>query len=243
VPAASEIANALGATHILIGRTDEDSGQFIRHLPSVGRVLNPSVERIIGLAPDLVIAWADAAELIRRLQTAGIATYAARFERLDASTSNLQRIGVLVGKPARADSLAAAIRTALHAVRMRSAGQDTPTVLYVLDSEPLWTAGPNTFVDDVIRLAGGRNVFADLPTKWTEVSLEAVIARQPEVIIVAQPQSLTTSVPWLRTAPWRTLDAVRNNRVHVVDSDQFNRPGPNVAATARELAHLLHPEH
>ena len=235
--------NALGKTETMIGRAHEDSAQYIRHLPVVGRVLSPSIEAIVALRPDLVIAWADAAEVIGRLRKSGIATYAARFDRLDASATNMRRIGILVGARAQADSLAQRMASEWADLRRRYDGAAAPTVLYVLDTQPLWTAGPDTFVDDLIQVAGGRNAFDDLPTKWSEVSLEAVISRQPDVIIIAQPASGSRSMDWLTGPGWRDLNAVRNKRVHVVDSDRFNRPGSNAAATASSLARLLHPEH
>jgi iron complex transport system substrate-binding protein len=109
------------------------------------------------------------------------------------------------------------------------------------DVEPFWTAGSKTFVDDLIQIAGGTNVFADLPTPWAEVSLEAIILRQPDIIIVAQPPQRDAAREWLRHAGWLGLRAVQANRVFFVEADRFNRPGPNVVESAQRLAALLHP--
>jgi ABC-type Fe3+-hydroxamate transport system substrate-binding protein len=242
LPAATEIVTALDASDRLIGRTDEDSGYHLSRVASVGRVLNPSIERMVALQPDLVIVWADAHELLRRLAEAGIPAYAARFERLTTATSHIQRVGRLLGVPGRGDSLARAITSELHLISDRFAHAERPTVLYLLDIDPVWTAGANTFIDDLIGIAGGRNVFADLPSPWSEVALEAIVARQPDVIIVALPPARVRSNTWFQRAGWRELRAVQNNAVHFIDAEQVNRPGPSIITAARQLAELLHPE-
>ena len=242
VPAATEIVTALNARGRLVGRTDEDSVYHLSQVASVGRVLNPSIERIVALQPDLVIAWADAHELLRRLAEAGVPTYAGRFERLTAAASHTQRVGRLLGVAARADSLAHAMTSELQSIRDRFARASRPTVLYLLDIEPIWTAGAHTFVDDLIGIAGGRNVFEDLPSPWSEVALEAIVARQPAVIIVALPPGRARSDTWFQRSGWRELRAVQNNAIHFIDAEQFNRAGPSVITAARQLAELLHPE-
>jgi iron complex transport system substrate-binding protein len=242
VPAATEIIEALGAASVLIATADEDSAAGRNKLPSVGRVLDPSVERIIALDPDVVIAWADASSMLPRLDKSGVAVYAVRFERLSASISNTRRIGAILGLQRRADNLADSMAARLELMRGRFANTKRPTVLYVLDTNPLWTAGSNTFVNDMIEVAGGTNAFGDLPAKWSQVALESVVARQPDVIVIAQPNARARSTDWMNEPAWRQLSAVKNKHVHIIDADRFNRPGPNVVATVSALAELLHPK-
>jgi ABC-type Fe3+-hydroxamate transport system substrate-binding protein len=242
VPAATEIIVALGQTDALVGRAEEDSAAAVAHLPSAGRVLTPITERVVDLRPDLVIAWPGADPLLAHMRTLGTRTFAARFERIHDIASNTREIGRLLGATSKADSLAQHITHELNKLRQLHANDPHPAVLYLVDTEPFWTAGPDTFIDDLINIAGGINVFADLPIQWSEVSLEAVVARQPGVIIVAQSGENGALHDWLKDAGWRRLPAVQNNRVYFVESDRFNRPGPSVVETARQLATLLHPE-
>ena len=242
VPAATAIIDALGRSDALVGRAEEDSGRHVAHLPSAGRVLAPSTERVVELMPDVVIAWPGADALLEHMRRLGARTLAVRVERVADIASTTREIGRLLGVARQGDSLAQQITSDLERIRRIHASKEKRTVLYLLDTEPLWTAGPNTFVDDLIQIAGGTNIFADLPTQWSEVSPEAVVARQPDVIIVAQPADRARKRDWLEHASWRHLRAVQNQRVHLVDADDFNRPGPNVVQTAHWLATILHPE-
>ena len=241
VPAATEIIAALGKSDVLVGRAHEDTARYAAHLPAAGSVLEPSTERVIALQPGLVIAWPGAHAMLEHMRGLGVRTLAVRFERVADITANTREIGRLLGVAGRADSLAQHISSGLARLQQENADRDRPTVLFLLDTEPLWTAGPNTFVDDLIQIAGGTNSFADLPVPWSEVSLEAVIARQPDVIIVAKPRAIAGARDGLADSGWRRLHAVRNHRVYSAASDDFNRPGANVVATARRLTTILHP--
>ena len=241
LPAGTDIVRALGARNLLVARTLEDSAADIRPLPAVGRVLEPSIEGIVAVEPDLVIAWADARTLSTQLAGAGIAVYAASFDRIVDIPAHIKGIGRLLGQPQRGDSLANHITQQLDNLRREHAHQRRPSVLYLLQVEPLWTAGPGSFVDDLVEVAGGRNLFDDLAEPWSLVALEAIAQRQPDVIIVAQAGAPAHTREWLQNPVWQRLPAVRNGRVHFVDADRFNRPGTNVIESARELARLLHP--
>jgi iron complex transport system substrate-binding protein len=111
-------------------------------------------------------------------------------------------------------------------------------VLYLLDLNPVFTAGPGTFVDDLITAAGGRNVFGDLPVNWPTVGMESVLQREPDVIVwPRRSEALSEGAEELRHLPgWSELAAVRGGRVLVVDRDLFNRPGPRIGLAARILA-------
>lgn len=241
VPAATEIIVALGQTAVLVGRAEEDSARSVAHLPSVGRILTPSVERIVDLRPQLVIAWPGADPVLQHMRALGVRTFAARFDRVNDVAVNTREIGRLLGVAQRADSLAQRITSELAQLRRQHAEDRRPAVLYLLDTEPYWTSGASTFIDDLIGIAGGTNVFTDLPVQWSQVSMESVVARQPDVIIVAQPPRRAEARDWLQERGWRQLPAVRSGRVYFVDADHFNSPGPDVVETARQLANLLQP--
>jgi len=244
IPATTELIVALGVTDRLLARTDYDTDPALAALPSVGQGLTPSVEWLVSLAPDLVIAWPDAQSrsVVGRLDALGIPTYGARIERIDDALSTIRRIGILLGLDARADSLARDVEAQLAEVGRAVEGRPRPSVFYVVWFDPPRTAGPGTFVDDLITLAGGTNIFADAPTGWPQVGLEEVVRRQPDVVIVPVGEGNGASLERLRTTPgWSALRAVREGRVYEVDAEIFNRPGPRIGEVARRLATLLHP--
>lgn len=242
MPAATAVVRALDAAQLLVGRTLEDSASDIAQLPAVGRVLDPSVESIVALDPDLVLAWDDARGVVSRLIEAGIGVYATRFERVADVAVNTREIGYLLGRSERGDSIAEHITQQLKTLRAATPQRRHPSVLYLLQIDPLWTAGPRTFVDDLINVAGGRNIFGDLRVQWSLIALEVVATRQPDVIIVAQADNRKGSRAWLTQPPWRSLRATQAGRVYFVDADRFNRPGPDIVETAHELVRLLHGE-
>lgn len=243
IPAQTEIVTILAGPSVLVARTRWDMDARLAHLPSIGNALTPSVEWLAARRPDLVIAWPDAQsrDVVQRLGDIGIPVYASRVESVAEIRSMIERLGVLLGADARADSLIAAIDDSLAAVRADVAGRPVPRVLYLLSADPPMIAGPGTFVDDLITIAGGENVFADMQQLWPQVSLEEIVRRQPDVIIRPSDHALDDPLAGLAGAPgWRELDAVRNARVHAVDPDLYNRAGATVAAAARGLADRIH---
>jgi len=243
LPAMTETILALGAGDRLVARTDYDDDPRVRDLPSVGGGLTPSLEVLAALRPDLVIAWEEAgtARVRPRLEALGIAVFAARTQDTTDILANVQRLGVLLGRDAAADSLALEIRDGLDRVRASVAGRPTPTALYVVGVEPPLTAGPNTFISQAIAVAGGRTVFPDLRTDWPQLSFEEIVRRRPEVLILpvgAQPEA---AVARLRaTAGWRELLADGRTRIRTVPADTLNRPGPSIVRAAELLRDALH---
>ena len=106
------------------------------------------------------------------------------------------------------------------------------------------TAGPGSFIDEIITLAGGRNVFEDAAMEWPQVSMEEILQRDPDALILpVKDVSDSTSIAWVgKTVGWKELRAVREGRLLLVDTELFNRPGPGVVRAANQLARLLHPE-
>lgn len=242
IPATTEAIQALGAADRLIARTDFDSDPTLAHLPSVGPGLTPSVEWLVSLRPELVIAWPDAPDrgIAAQLAGLGIPVYAARIESLDDVASTIRRLGAALALEPAADSLVHEIHAGLDEVRRAVAGRERPVVFYVVGHEPPMTIGSGTFIHELIELAGGRNAFSDLHG-WPVVSLEEALRRRPDIVILPQGEGNTTPERLARAAGWREFDAVRNGAVHTVDAEFVHRPGPRIAAIARHLAGLIHP--
>lgn len=242
LPSVTEMLVALGAGDRLVARTDYDTDPALRRLPSVGGGLHPSLERLTALRPQLVVGWSGDQSL-DQLARPGILVYRPQSQTLADVRCTILHLGRALGLEAGADSLTRAIDGELEDVRRAVQGRPRPSVFYVVWFDPPMTAGPGTFIDELIHIAGGRNVFADAPSPWPTVSLEEVVRRQPAIVLVPRGERGAERSDRLRRAPgWRDLRAVRAGRVIDVDADLFNRPGPRVGKAARTLAHLLHPE-
>lgn len=244
LPSVTELIVALGAADRLVARTAYSVDPRIADVPSLGWTLSPSAEAIIGFEPDLVVQPEDlAGRAWAPLETAGLRVYLADVQRTADIYATTRRLGVLLGVPSRADSLVHRLEAGLDTIRRAVAGRRRPTVLYLIWPRPPQTAGPGTFIDEVITAAGGRNAFADSPIRWPQVGLEEIVRRDPDVIVLPQGTSHATPFEMVDGAPgWRDLTAFREGRVVPVQSDMFNRPGPRVVEAARALADALHPE-
>lgn len=243
VPSGTEVLVALGAARSLVGRTMYDTEPELARIPSVGGGLNPNAETMIGLAPDLLITWAGTKNdpVREQLASSGAAIYGMRTRDTGDVFQSITRLAHLTGRDSAGHALALRIRAELNAVRRSVAGRATPSVLFILWGDPPMTAGPNTFIAQLISLAGGRSLFPDVDKDWAQVSVEEIVRRSPEYLVL--PVGEDRNVARLRSAPgWRDLPAVKAGRIIEIPADLMNRPGPNIAEAARRLRDGIHPE-
>lgn len=244
IPAQTEVVMRLAGAGVLVARTAWDLDPALAHLPSTENALSPSVEWIAALRPDLVLAWPDEASrtVIARLESIGIPVYASSVESLADVDTMIARLGVLLGRERAADSLRAAVHAQLDAVRARVAGRPRPRVLYAVSIDPPMSVSDGTYLGELLAVAGGANLFADLNTLWPQVSLEEIVRRGPEVIVRPSESAVEDVLAGLRRrAGWRELPAVRAGRVHAVDVNLLNRPGARIGEAAEVLARAIHP--
>ncbi|MFQ5536272.1 MAG: ABC transporter substrate-binding protein [Gemmatimonadota bacterium] len=229
VPSATLTLDALGARALLVGRTDYDTVAWAAKIPSVGGGLHPSLEATVALHPDLVIRFAGPQDpdTPRRLRELGIAQLAVRPDRIADIFETIRLVGRAVGKDAQADSLADALGRSLDALgrEAKALPGPPPRVAFVLGGSPPWVAGPGTYIDELITLAGGVNVFADLEHPYSSVSPEVFLSRRIDVVLTPAPATLDS----------RLLAGVRVEKV----SGSVELPGPNVVEAAREVADKL----
>ncbi len=244
IPSATDLLVAMGARGQLAGRTDFDKDSAVAALPSVGGGLDPSLEALVALRPDLVISFetqGDAA-LRTRLREMGIPVYALAAQDTADIFRALANLGTLAGRRPAADSVAGAMRAELEAVRRSVAGRPAPSVLYVAWVDPPMIAGPTTFLSELVTVAGGRPVFHDVKQEWPQVSIEEIVSRKPQVVIIPSGAGAEFSADALRTAPgWRELAASPGTRVAEVPVAVVNRPGPRLGEAARALRDAIHP--
>lgn len=243
IPGRTDVIVALTAADRLVARTRWDTQPELADLPTLDNALTPSVEWVLARDPDLVVAWPDgqARSVVTRMRELGIPVYASGVETVGELDAAIADLGALLGLEARADSLRDAIRSTIDSVRSVVADREPVPVAFLIGTDPPMAAGPGTFIDELLGAAGGRNVFGDAPAKWPQVSLEEMLRRAPQVLIIADEADAESVLGSLRTRPgWRDVAAVRAGRVVTVDGSEVNQPGPSVMATVRRFADILH---
>ncbi len=251
-PNITETVFALGAGDRVVGVTDFcDYPPAARERTRIGGPVNPSIERITALRPDLVLAQMPNARVAAYCREQGVRFEALRMETVESVLGGIRRLGDLLGRREAARAVAARLEGELAAVRRAVGRRPRPRVLITLSRRAgslsgLYTVGPGSFLDQLLEIAGGENIFADAGRPYPEAGKEAVQRRAPEIIIETLPGMRLT--PQLRQAllrDWRmlsSLPAVKEGRIFFVTDPAVQIPGPRVADTARRLARICHPE-
>jgi iron complex transport system substrate-binding protein len=245
IPSATETIIALGGTDRIVGRTRYDVAHAVDSVPSVGGGLDPSVEAIVALHPDIVIGWSDDKRRTTRTRLAalGIAVFSLRTKDTADVFRGIGNLGKVLGRDSAATALAASIHAALDDVRRAVAGRPRRNVMFVIYPDPPMTAGPDTFIDQLIGVAGGHSVFADLREPWPTVSMEEIVRRQPDLLIVPQGEFKANAIEQFRSRHgWSSLAAVRGGAIATVSANLTQRPGANIGEAARALQAAIHPE-
>jgi len=244
VPAVTEVLFALGAGDRVVGRSVWDvEPPAVLSVPSVGDALRPDPERVLARRPDLVILHAgpDNAGAAERLAGLGAPTLAVRIDDLDDLDRTVRLLGRLLGREREASDLRERIRAELEEVRAATDGLPRVSVYYDVAWPPAITIGGGSYLDDLITIAGGRNVFGDLPAPSPHVALEAIVARDPDVILVPGDDAIAVSAGPGDRPGWDAVGAVMRGDLRRVDASLLHRLGPRVGAAARALATALHP--
>ena len=252
IPAVTEMIYAIGdgARVAAVSSYDHFPAEVAR-LPRVGGLLDPSVERILAIKPDLVVLYATQKELIDRLDRAGIPYYNYQHQALPDIMSTIRAVGMRIGSSARAEALASEMERALAEIRAKTAGLKHPATLLVFERDPaslrnVYASGGYGFLHDMLEIAGGRNVFAGVKQQAVQASTEMLIASKAEVIVeLLYGDSLKNADIDSELRAWDalgSLPAVRSHRIAALTGDEFVVPGPRVVGATRKLARLIHPE-
>ena len=239
VPSATEILVALGARDRLVARTSFDRDTLLAHLPTLGHTMLPSAEAILAYQPDLYIDadYLHSAEVARAFTERGVHTLTTRLQNFADVRALIDTLGVLLDLRARADSLNAALQARIAALQ---AGHVTlrASAIYVVWPLPARIAGGSTYMSEMLGWAGARNAFADL-NGWPEVSLEAIVARNPDYIVIPAERA-EISLAALRKLPgWKELPAIRAGRVIAIPTEMIEQPGPRLLDGAARLEAAL----
>jgi iron complex transport system substrate-binding protein len=252
IPATTEMLFAMGAGDRVVGVGNYDRfPEEVQKLPKVGGLLDPDVERIISLKPDLVIVYGTQTDLRRQLERAQIPMFPYEHSGLPDVTRTIRTLGARIGAQSGADEAAARIERQLAAIAKRVAGRPRPKTLLVFGRDPgalrrINASGGLGFLHDVLELAGGADVLADLRRQSVDMSSEMVLTRAPEVIIeLHYGEPLTADALAAEARVWHALPsvpAVKNGRVHLLNGQEFVVPGPRMVAAAERFARTLHPD-
>jgi ABC-type Fe3+-hydroxamate transport system substrate-binding protein len=239
-PATTELLFALGAGPRVVGRTRYDFWPDSATLvPSVGAGMRPNLEAVLGRQPDLVVMYAsgDDRAAADRLTASGVATAAFRIDKISDFRRVTLQLGRLVGDTVRARNVVDSVTATLDRVRHATAALARPAVFLHAWEKPLMTIGGGSFLSELVTIAGGRNIYDSLPAPSPVVTLEDVLRRNPDIVLV----SPVEREQLLRSARWQALPAVRANRVVSYDTNLVERPSVKLGEAAVSLARLLHP--
>jgi iron complex transport system substrate-binding protein len=242
-PSLTEILYALGAGDAVVGVTDYATyPPEVEAKPSVGGGINPNLEVIVALKPDLIFVSADANrwDTITQLEQLQIPVFGVRAVGIEGVFASIDKVGQVLGGKREAEELVADMRRRLANVSKEVKGLARPKVLYVIWIDPLIVAGRGTVIDGLIDVVGGANVVRT--PGFFRYSLEQVLVHEPDVIVLALEAGVPEDREVLRRMPgWREMRAVREGAVRVIDANLINRPGPRIVEAAEVLAGLLHP--
>ena len=243
-PSITETLYALGLGDRLVGDTDYcEYPPEAKQKPHVGPILNPSLEKIVALKPDLVLGSPEAnrIETADRLARLGIPVYGVTAGTVEETLHSIEDLGQVLGREAEARALVQSLRRRIEAVEGRVAGRGRPKVLFAVWYRPLTTVGARSFIGDVIRRAGGASISEDLQGEWPRLSLEEALRRDPDVILFPRAESFAPALEEFQRLPgWRDLRAVRKRRMYFV-SDTIVRASPRLVDALEEVARALHP--
>ncbi|MFQ5868181.1 MAG: ABC transporter substrate-binding protein [bacterium] len=245
-PSITEILFALGLNSEVVGVTNYcDYPEQARSKSKVGGYIDPNIEAIALLEPNLVVTTlkADTPRLIQQLENFGIRVFVLDPKRIEDIFENISSLAKLTSREERARELLGNLKQRLHEVKTKVDGISRPGVFLEMGADPLISVGPGSFANDLIQIAGGRNVAGQSSSRYPRYTLEEILLADPEVIIIC---SMTPDDPCLAQKRWwqrwTNMSAVRNRRIYIVEANLITRPGPRMIVGLMEIAKAIHPE-
>lgn len=240
-PHATELLFAAGGGARVVGAMNySDYPEAAKTIPLVGSNSQIDMERVLALKPDLIVVWhtGNTARQIAQIESLGVPVFHSEPRRLAQVADNIERLGQLLGTVPAAQAAAGAYRAKLSGLEARYGKRPPVTVFYQIWDQPLYTLNDAQIASDAIRVCGGRNVFGGLKVVAPEVSLEAVIAADPEAIMAGK--RYDPANPGLKLwEPYRSMTAVKRGNLLTVDGEMLTRPGPRAIDGAQQLCEAL----
>lgn len=253
-PSITETAFALGLDKKIIAVTDYcDYPDAANNLPKIGGFINPNLEAIVGLEPDLVILLNEHQKIVEQLHQLNIPTLAVKNNTLSGIQNSIKQIGQRTGHQQQAQQLLSTIQHNIDYIQQKTAGLPQPKVMLSMghsigdnQMSSVYIAGKNDFYDDLISLAGGQNVYQDNRLKVPSISAEGILKLNPDIILDIFPESddHDYDLESVKTQ-WQSLDlvdAVKKNQIHIIEQDYATIPGPRIFLLLEDMAKIIHPE-
>jgi iron complex transport system substrate-binding protein len=245
-PNITEILFSLGLDQEIVGVSihcnfPEEAKARVR----VGSYISLDFEKIVSLQPDLIIATGagNTRDMVERLERLGFPTYVIFPKNFEDVLQSIRHLGQVAGRERKGMEIIQGMKRRRESVVELTQGLPRPRVFLQIGEAPIVTVGKNSFANDLIRLAGGENIAGKEKEMYPRFGMEEILKRSPEVILVSSmnPKGNYEKVlqEWSR---WKTIPAVRNGRIHLIDSDLVDRPSPRIIEGLEEMARLLHPE-
>jgi iron complex transport system substrate-binding protein len=242
MPTVTDVVFALGAGDDVVGISDYTKYPAAAlKKPSVGDLINPSIETILSLHPDLVIGNQPKGPMAvtEQLERAGIPIFLVSPHGLAGIFHSVETIGMALNRTPEAEVLVSKLQQRVDAVRARTKGLPAPRVFMPIWYDPITTIGRNAFITEIIAAAGGRSVTDDLPTEWPQISMEVVLERAPDALLLVRGGKTTLQV--LQDRPgWSSMTAIKAHRAYYVD-DRINFASPVAIDALEDLARQFHP--
>lgn len=245
-PSCAEILAGLGLQQQLVGITlHTDYPPEILHLPRIGSYVHLNVEAILNLSPDLVVATNDGnpPEVIGRLERLNIPVFVLDLKTYDSIQRSITRLAESLHRSQEAQQRVQEMRRVADCISLNTKGSRTTRLLFLYQRSPMVSPGPGTFTDELIQMAGGTSLTHEFSMSYPHLSLEQVIRLDPEVLILStmagEKERKVLEEEW---NSWPMISAVRNHRVHAIDSRNLDRPSHRIVLGLYQLATLLHPE-
>lgn len=242
-PSQTEILFAIGAGEKVVGvTTADDYPEEVKEIEKVGGFDGWNLEMIIALEPDLVINYGQGSEEDnKRFEEAGIVVASFLPETIDDVMDTIEKIGVLTGNSDKAKEVVEDMKSERDEIISKVKDLETKRVFYEVYNDPLMTAGPGSFIDELINLAGGENIAKDADSPYPQYDVEKLIEKNPEVYLI--PDDSTTTLETLKERPgFENIDAIKNSQVYFLDADIVSRAGPRIIEGLEEIAKAIHPE-
>jgi iron complex transport system substrate-binding protein len=254
-PSNTEMLFAVGAGDNVVGVTDFCNYPYnftawieAGNMTSIGNYYSPSVEPIVALEPDLVLASSGSLDAAVNLQALGYKVLVLEAKTIDGVLQDILLVGRATGNDVEAGVVVSEIRQRIDVVaNQASAATTTPKVYHEVWNEPIMSAGPGTFIDELITLAGGENIFNDATTSWPTASSEVIIEKNPDVMFFPDMYmgvaNFYQTIEVVKDRPgWDSITAVKNDALYEINADIISRSGPRLVDALEAIAKMVHPE-
>ena len=254
-PGNTEMLFAVGAGDNVVGVTDFCNYPYnfsawieAGNMSSIGNYYGPSVEPIVALEPDLVLASSGSLDAAENLKNLGYNVLVLEARTIDNVLRDILLVGRATGNDIKAGNLVSEFRTRIENVaNQATSASTTPKVYHEIWNDPLMSAGSGTFIDELIVLAGGENIFNDATTSWPVVSSEAIIEKNPEVMFFPNMYmgvgNFYQTIQAVKDRPgWDSITAIQNNDIYEINADIISRSGPRLVEALEIIAKMVHPE-